>query len=658
MQEIENKIYTNKDLLNITQSTINLSTLKENIDDIELALWNLDAEKNRHKYLCLSCIFGAFLGDSMGSCCEFSFESKDNHTHIFEYENGIFRPGEVTDDSEMAMSAAFAYIDILNENPSIIQNLIYYYYCIWRTSGPKDIGGATTSALRFWDESSITETKFKNQLVRTYNWSSLANGFLMRISTFITYYYYTNTKLIYETIINFFNQPENMSNLSELPDYMIKLYQSIYIESYKNVEITHPNYENGISSAVFTLMTLVGMVTKDAKKVYTIFNQIAHSKKFIQCHGDMILIKYAEFVQQKYLQIINDIVNNKKISIYSQMGYYLHGFKLSVYFLYKYPDMGENKDIDLYYKIMCDVCDYGGDTDTNCAIVGAMIGPLIGYKNFKTDLFERFIKFIPDMRCQYTSAFMYVYVNYLENKLLNDETKKKIEEIISKGKTETPMDIEEKKEEIKNEDGKMDIIKNENQKEDDNKNTINNNNQEENNPVEKKQGENKNEIKEENTPEGNNKPVENKPEENNKPVENKPEENNKPVENKPEEQKPVENKPEEQKQKPIENKPEENNKSVENKPEENKNEIKEDNKSKEQNNEVKEEKKPEENKNEIKDEIKPEIKENKIKEENQNENNVTKTNKNEQIGNENQKEEFKYTAIKLIFQFLNEKMNF
>ena len=140
-------------------------------------------------------IFGAFLGDSMGSCCEFSLPCDTNHTHIFEYEEGIFRPGEVTDDSEMAMSAAFAYIDILNEDPSIIQDLIYYYFCIWRCSEPKDIGGATTSALDNWDENqSIIDTKFDAEFVRTNNWNSLANGFLMRISTFIVYYYYTNKK--------------------------------------------------------------------------------------------------------------------------------------------------------------------------------------------------------------------------------------------------------------------------------------------------------------------------------------------------------------------------------------------------------------------------------------------------------------------------------
>ena len=85
--------------------------------------------------------------------------------------------------------------------------------------------------------------------------------------------------------------------------------------------------------------------------------------------------------------------------------------------------MAENKDNDLYYKIMCEVCDKGGDTDTNAAIVGAMIGPLIGYKNFKIELFDKFIRFVPYNRCQFNSAFMYVYISYLEKKLLNNPTK-------------------------------------------------------------------------------------------------------------------------------------------------------------------------------------------------------------------------------------------
>ena len=480
----------NKILLNMNQKMINLPVLKQNIEYIYDLLDEPVPKNFPHKYNCLSCIFGAFLGDSIGSCCEFSPESPSNHLNIFRYEHGIFAPGEVTDDSEMAMSAAFAYIDSLNEKSKKVEDLIYYYFGVWRCSGPKDIGGATTNALRFWNGTqSIVETEFKNNFVKQVNWDSLANGFLMRISTFISYYYYMHNQTIYDTIQNFF-KPDTPKE--DLPDTIINLYLDILKESYKNVQITHPNYENGISSAVFTLMTLVGMVTKDAKKVYSIFCQISKSKKFIECHQDKAFKSYAEFVQKKYVQINNEITANQNFYVYNQMGYYMHGFKLCIYFLHKYPDMADNKDKDLYYKIMCEICDKGGDTDTNCAIVGAMIGPLIGYKNFKEKLFDKFIRFVPYNRCQFNSAFMYVYISYLEKKLLNNPTK------MEKGekteiKNEEQKKIEDKKPEL------------DEKKEEQNKESNNTENKKEDNKIEIKEenkgeniGENKVEDKAEN----------------------------------------------------------------------------------------------------------------------------------------------------------------
>ena len=111
---------------------------------------------------------------------------------------------------------------------------------------------------------------------------------------------------------------------------------------------------------------------------------------------------------KKYEQIIKEVESDKISSVYNLMGYYIHGFKLSVYYVKKLADMGDKITDDIYYKIMCDVCDFGGDTDTNCAIVGAMVGPLIGYKNFNKKYFDIFIRFIPSKRCQYNSAFMYI----------------------------------------------------------------------------------------------------------------------------------------------------------------------------------------------------------------------------------------------------------
>ena len=431
---------------------INLKNLKDkniiinNVKKIAIIIDEIDEEKEKDKYLCLSCIFGAFLGDSMGSFCEFSSPSKDNHKSIFVNKNNAFAPGEVTDDSEMAISAAFAYIDIINEDPSILQDLLYYYFSIWRCSGPKDIGHATQNALRFWNSKSFEETEFNYKMVKGYNWDSLANGFLMRISTFIVYYYYNHLDNIQTIIQNYFSKDNN-----EITKEIKELYYSIYIESSKNTEITHPNYENGISSAVFTLMTLTGMVTNDPKKVYFLFKKIVFCKNFFDCHKENNLQKLiAQNVSKKYEGIIQEVESGKIMPVYSLMGYYIHGFKLSVYFVNKL--IGKKIDENTYYNIMCEICDFGGDTDTNCAIVGAMIGPLIGYKNFKKQYFDEFITFIPEERSQFNSAFMYIYVNYLEEQLLNNSHKiKESEEINAEKKEESKTNNEEDKKKEKKE---------------------------------------------------------------------------------------------------------------------------------------------------------------------------------------------------------------
>ena len=451
----------NDTLLNLNLKVLNEKIIEGNIEKIAEKLEELSPEEDKHKYLCLSCIFGAFLGDSMGSCCEFTSPSETNHLGIFQMKNGIFLPGEVTDDSEMAISAAFAYIDILNEDSSRAQDIIYYYFCIWRCSGPKDIGHTTSNALRYWKDKTIEETKYNYKLVKGFNWDSLANGFLMRISTFIAYYYYTHLEVIYNTIEKYYKD-----EIDEVTEEIKNLLFDIYTESSKNTEITHPNYENGISSAVFTLMTLIGMVTNDARKVYSMFKKIAFCKNIFHFFKDKDKLqkKIAEETQKKYVNIINEVETNNIMPVYSSMGYYIHGFKLSVLYVKKLADKDKELQEDTYFKIMCHVCDFGGDTDTNCAIVGAMIGPLIGYKNFNKQYFDEFIRFLPYERCQFNSAFMYIYVSYLEEKTLNkknilnekDEEKVKDKDKDLKGDNEDSIQKDNDKENNKINNGKED----------------------------------------------------------------------------------------------------------------------------------------------------------------------------------------------------------
>ena len=151
----------NSYLLSIKLSHYDENKIRENIDKIAKELNDMDINKDENKYLILSCIYGAFLGDSIGSFCEFKHPSNSNHLLIFNYnkDEHIFLPGEVTDDSEMAISLAFAYIDSINEDPSKTQDLIYFYFCIWAHSSPKDMGNATVNALKSWKYNSIEETK-------------------------------------------------------------------------------------------------------------------------------------------------------------------------------------------------------------------------------------------------------------------------------------------------------------------------------------------------------------------------------------------------------------------------------------------------------------------------------------------------------------------
>ena len=75
---------------------------------------------------------------------------------------------------------------------------------------------------------------------------------------------------------------------------------------------------------------------------------------------------------------------------------------------------------------MNEICNLGGDTDTNCAIVGTVIGPIIGLDNFGYDL-KILLKFIPNDRIQYTNSLIYYYVEFLDKnkEQLNNNEKNK-----------------------------------------------------------------------------------------------------------------------------------------------------------------------------------------------------------------------------------------
>ena len=241
-------LLTNYNKIDFSIFETNLKTIIQKIYSI---IYN--QKENEDFYKILSTIYGAFLADSMGSFCEFKPFNRNNHLEIFNLnERHIFKPGQVTDDSEMAMSQAYGIMDnteikVLNEN------LIYYYYLIWYNSHPLDIGTTTRKALNILkldENNNIKNIKFSRRIkeqIAEKNNDSLSNGFLMRISPLLCWFYMVNENYIREIL-----KTKNNEKYYEL-------YSKILSITDKDNQLTHPNRENSVSGAIFIFLGICAM---------------------------------------------------------------------------------------------------------------------------------------------------------------------------------------------------------------------------------------------------------------------------------------------------------------------------------------------------------------------------------------------------------------
>ena len=112
-------------------------------------------------------------------------------------------------------------------------------------------------------------------------------------------------------------------------------------------------------------------------------------------------------IQKKFMQLFQLLPDNDNFfrsinqtfdkdiffgNLYEQMGFYKHAFNLTVYYLSILDkETKDNKKSlkDFYTDMIYDISDFGGDTDTNGAIVGIVLGPLIGMENFERKYSEK-----------------------------------------------------------------------------------------------------------------------------------------------------------------------------------------------------------------------------------------------------------------------------
>ena len=407
-------LFKNSEKLNLSLFKINHKKLVSKINSIIS-----NKEQYNDLYIILSSIYGAFLADAMGANTEFSPKNKNNHNNIYS-EDGMWQPGQITDDSEMAMSQSFGILDNYNYK-TINQNTLYYFYVLWKDSPPLDIGTTTRRALSFLniDKVNITNENIFSQKIKAnveiYTSKSLSNGFIMRASPFITWFYMLNRNYVKEML-----QTKSSKNYFEL-------YQKIYEEFSKDTALTHGNKENAYGGTLLVFMGLCSLEQRYSGNDIINMVKILHSNNYFNDENNYIEYKLKRHFESILSEISKPDFNKDEFfgNLYYQMGFYKHAFNLTVYYLSIFDretKINKKSLKDFYRDMIFDISDFGGDTDTNGAIVGSVLGPLIGLENLDRKYFDIFLNFYSRERIIYNSAFMYYYAEYL-TRIENGELK-------------------------------------------------------------------------------------------------------------------------------------------------------------------------------------------------------------------------------------------
>ena len=401
----------------------------KNIKKILTQIKAIIKKPTHEMYKVLSCIYGAFLGDAMGAFCEFHKPNKNNSKMIFNSGMTVIGgvPGQVTDDSEMALSLAYAIMDN-PEKKKLISDYIFFYYGAWSQTHPLDIGSTTKKSLKEFNfikyNPNLSNFKDIEKILLEKNINSLSNGFLMRKSPFIAWLYY-----------RFFDEVNNAIE-KDKNDELFALYINIRTLSESDNKCTNPHQQANIVSAFYCLMALMAIKGLTSSQIIDIISKFCKFDYFNNLKKEddekivsQKILRYIELFNSQQFDLWNSFAdpNKKEEFIYHHMGYYFHALKLTLYFLCQFEILKKKSGIKKLYKdIMYKICDLGGDTDTNCCIVGTVIGPLIGISYFGSKL-NSMLELIPPKRAIYSVSLAYLLVIYLkksnedDNLLKNDK---------------------------------------------------------------------------------------------------------------------------------------------------------------------------------------------------------------------------------------------
>lgn len=279
-------------------------------------------------------LLGQCIGDALGAQVEFSSRATIHQ----RYPGGVREmtgggphntlPGQITDDSELALALARAIVEKGHFEPHTVAQA----YVDWKRSGPFDCGGTCGNAFggQFDETFPMADQVHWNAIKAK---TSQANGALMRVSPIGV-----STVQISQTLCEQFAMDD--AALSHV----------------------HPNCQ--IASAVLAVgirSYILGFEEESLRRAF----EVARRKSI-------------EFGHDEVFDWINE-ARTEPSKADSQIGWVRHGITAAIHFALHAKSFEEG---------IVETINLGGDTDTNAAIVGALLGAKFGAKQIP----ERWIK--------------------------------------------------------------------------------------------------------------------------------------------------------------------------------------------------------------------------------------------------------------------------
>ena len=182
----------------------------------------------------------------------------------------------------------------------------------------------------------------------------------------------------------------------------------------KDTQLTHPNEETAIAGSVMIFMGLCSMQENSSGNQVLERTQILFENSYFDNH------QVGKKLKSTFVELLKEFSkpNFSKYDFFDkeeeQVGYYMHSYNLTIYYLSVFDKLKEQMSLkEFFTNMMFDISDFGGDTDTNGAIVGMIMGPLIGMENFDKKYFDPLLSFYSRDRLLYNNSFMYWYAYLL-----------------------------------------------------------------------------------------------------------------------------------------------------------------------------------------------------------------------------------------------------